>query len=203
MTPRKCIIDHFKKVDRKIYSILKDFDFELWIEVVPKKDYFQKLCREIIYQQLAGKAAEAIYQRFITLLPKGQVTPTHILALSDQSLRDQGLSWAKVKYVKDLALQTQSGTVQLNQLDILDDIAVINELTKVKGIGRWTAEMFLMFSLGRENIFSFGDLGLRKGLEKVYQLAKPGDAQIHQIIKPWSPYKTYGSIALWQCLDIK
>jgi DNA-3-methyladenine glycosylase II len=201
MTNKKIIIEHFNKADQKIAPILAEMEFEAWIEVVPKELYFQKLCREIISQQLAGKAADAIYNRFLKQMPKGTVTPNHILDIDNQTLRDCGLSWAKVKYIKNLAQQTQDRTVNLDKLGNIDDETVVTELTKVKGIGRWTAEMFLIFSLGREDVFSFGDLGLRKGLKKIYDLNRPTQKQILKIVKRWTPYKTFGSLALWQSLE--
>lgn len=198
---RSKILAHFKHADQNIYKVLRSVNLNDWIKPVKPTEYFQKLCREIISQQLAGKAAEAIYGRFVRLMPEGSVTPKHVLAVEDLVLRNAGMAWAKVKYVKDLAQQTQSGSIKLEPLAQLSEEAVIDELIKVKGIGRWTAEMFLIFSLDRENVFSHGDLGLRRGLEKVYDLKDPSREQIEKIISLWSPYKTYGSIALWQSLE--
>jgi DNA-3-methyladenine glycosylase II len=164
--------------------------------------YFQKLCDDIVSQQLAGSAATSIFNRFINLMPTKKFTPRHVLKLKDQALRDVGLSWAKASYIKNLAEKVNNQEVRLEKLSKLDDEAVIAELVKVKGIGPWTAEMFLMFSLGREDVFSHGDLGLRNGLVKLYQLRKPPTIErANRIVNRWSPYKSYGSLALWHSLD--
>jgi DNA-3-methyladenine glycosylase II len=201
MVKSEHLIKHFHQVDAKIAPIIEVINFTEWFEVVTPANYFGKLCREIIGQQLAGKAAKAIHGRFLQLMDQNLVTPKQIIEIPDQSLREVGLSWAKVKYIKDLANQTLNHTVELESLEKMDDEAVITELTKVKGIGRWTAEMFLIFSLGRENVFSYGDLGLRKGLEKIYGINKDELKKIEVIVEAWSPYKSYGSIALWHGLD--
>jgi DNA-3-methyladenine glycosylase II len=135
-------------------------------------------------------------------MPTKKFTPRHVLKLKDQALRDVGLSWAKASYIKNLAEKVNNQEVRLEKLSKLDDEAVIAELVKVKGIGPWTAEMFLMFSLGREDVFSHGDLGLRNGLVKLYQLRKPPTIErANRIVNRWSPYKSYGSLALWHSLD--
>lgn len=196
---------HFKKIDPVIYKFMVDLDFSNWLKPLVKKRiehvYFAALCRAIVGQQLSGKAARTIHSRFQELFPKKQVNPKKALKLKDQKLRDAGLSWGKVSYIKDLAHKHLSREVKLNNLRDLTNEEVIEELTKVKGIGPWTSEMFLMFTLGRENVFSFGDLGLKKGIEKLYKLKSPTQKQIEKIIKPWTPYKTYGSITLWQSLE--
>ena len=152
---------------------------------------------------MSGKAASTIFGRFEKLFGKKKVTPENILKLPDQKLRDAGMSWGKVKYVKDLAQKTLSKEINLETLETLEEDVVIAELTKVKGIGKWTAEMFLMFTLRRENIFSFGDLGLKKGIAKIYNIKNPTPKQIEKIIKKRHPYKSFGSFALWQSLETK
>ena len=182
-----------------------DLDFNEWIKPQKKKkgslEYFRALCRNIIGQQLAGKAADAITNRFKKLFTPRQINPKKILSLSDQTLRDVGMSWAKVKYLKDLSQKTLNKEVNFDLIGSFSDEKVIEKLTKVKGIGPWTAEMFLMFTLGREDVFSFGDLGLRRGLEKLYKIQNPTVKQIEKIVNPWSPYKSYGSITLWHSLE--
>ena len=201
----KKVLSHFKKVDPKIYLYVTQIDYNKWFEKRPKRGehaYFHSLCRAIIGQQLSGKAAETIYGRFKDLL-NDEVTPENILSLDDQNLRDVGMSWSKVSYAKDLAQKVLDGEVHLTKLDDMANEEVVRELTTIKGIGEWTVEMFLMFTLNREDIFSFGDLGLKKGIMKVYEIENPTKEQIEKIIAPWSPYKTYGSIALWESLEIK
>lgn len=195
------ILNHFKKVDPKIYKAMTKVNFDDWIKTQKKHDYFVILCKEIIGQQLSGKAASTIINRFTNLLPKGTITPKHVLAIPDQDLRNVGMSWAKVSYVKNLAKAKLDKSVKFTKFDSLSDEEIIKELTSVKGIGPWTAEMFLIFTLHRPNVFSFGDLGLKNGFTKVYGIEKPTKKDIEPIIEKWSPYKSYGSITLWHTLD--
>ena len=192
---QKKIKNHFKKVDSVIHQVMEDMDLRQWVDQ-SKRDYFTALCEDIIGQQLSGKVADVIFSRFEKLFPKKQITPARILTLTDQQIRDIGTSWAKVKYLKDLAKQVKDKTIKLGQLDQLADDRVITELTKIKGIGPWTAEMFLIFTLKREDIFSLGDLGLKKAIAKLY-----GQRKIELIINQWAPYKSFGCLALWHSLD--
>ena len=114
------------------------------------------------------------------------------------------MSWAKARYIKNLAQTVTDGTVNLDNIASYDDEGVIAELTKVKGIGPWTAEMFLMFSLARQDIFSLGDLGLRKAIQKLYAFKKkPTDKQIEKLSKKWIPYRTCAARILWRSLDLE
>jgi len=194
------VINHFKKNDPKILAVLETINLDDWFDDSPVSDHFYNLTRNIIYQQLAGKAASTIFSRFEKQL-NGKIDPVKITQSDPQSLRDCGLSWAKVKYVKDLAEKVITKEVIIDSLDTLDDESVINELVKVKGIGRWTAEMFLIFTLKRPNIFSFGDLGLANGFAKLYDMPNASIKDIESKVKLWHPYKSYGSLALWHHLD--
>lgn len=198
----KIILDHFKKNDQKLYAII--IKIGKMDRHLPKTsgNYFSDLCESITNQQLSGKAAATIWGRFVGLMEKGNVTPLHVLKVPEEKIRGAGMSWAKARYVRDLALKVKSKLVKLDQLDQLSDEEVIIELVKVKGIGSWTAEMFLMFTLGRENIFSYGDLGLRNGIKKVYNLDNPTKDQIEMLAKKWSPYKTYACRILWKSLEV-
>jgi DNA-3-methyladenine glycosylase II len=191
---------HFEAVDRKIYALMGEVELEpLRLEVDASK-YFARLCREIIGQQLSSKVARVIAGRFVDLFPGREITPERVLTLKDEDLRGTGISWAKVNYIRDLALKTRQGEVDFGRLAALDDKRVIEELTRVKGVGRWTAEMFLIFTLGREDVFSHGDLGLRRGVARLYDLRESdGDleGQIEEITRRWSPYRSYGCLALW------
>jgi DNA-3-methyladenine glycosylase II len=173
------------------------------VPIVDTSKYFHKLCRDIIGQQLAGKAADAIFNRFENFLDHA-VSPEKVLENTDTDLRNVGLSWAKVRSVIDLSQKVMSREVALEKLPAMTDNEVIQELIKVKGIGTWTAEMFLIFTLGREDVFSFGDLGLKKGFKKLYQV---GDKNLLDVLtnkmKIWSPYRSYASLALWHSLDSK
>ncbi|MBI4973220.1 DNA-3-methyladenine glycosylase 2 family protein [Candidatus Roizmanbacteria bacterium] len=177
------------------------------IEVIQKEKperYFYQLCRDIVGQQLSGKAAETIFGRFEKLFPDGKIQPSNILTIPHEKMRAVGMSNAKARYVHHLAEAVQNEGLRLLQLDSLPDEEVIIELTKVKGIGRWTAEMFLIFTLGRQDIFSYGDLGLKKGLMKIYGFKKePTKKQVEKIVKKWSPYKSFASRVLWGSLEMK
>lgn len=199
LTPITDIISHFQKVDKKVAEVLPRITWSDWFEDVESSDHFYNLTKNIIYQQLAGRAASTIFGRFEVLVK--EVSPQNVISIDAQLLRDAGLSWAKVSYVKDLAEKVANKVIDLTKIEQMDNEAVITELTKVKGIGRWTAEMFLLFTLHRENIFSYGDLGLKNGLAKLYQLDSPSVADIKKIVSRWSPYESYASIALWHTLD--
>ncbi len=193
---------HFQKVDPKIAQVLSAMELELL--KAETSGYFAKLCREIISQQLGSGAAHAIHGRFLKLFPRKDVTPKGVLKYSDQQLRNTGMSWAKARYVRSLAEALYYGKVRLDNLQTLTDEEAITELTKVKGIGRWTAEMFLMFTLGREDVFSHGDLGLSKGLELLYGKSKVRTPKlINSITESWSPYRTYACLALWHAKDTR
>lgn len=201
MVKAKEIKNHFKNNDPVIYQVMADMD--LVGLSVPKSsgNYFLKICREIIAQQLASKAAHKIIERFYKLFNKKNINPADVLAFSEQELRNVGMSWAKAGYILDLAKKVNDKEVKIDNLHNLDNESVIKELVKVKGIGRWTAEMFLIFTLGREDVYSMGDFGLRKAIKNLYSFKKmPTDKQIIKIISRWTPYKSYGSLALWKSL---
>lgn len=201
----KVILSHYKAKDPTIFKVVKDLNYQEWLEGIAatSDDYFYALCSSIIGQQLSGKAATAIRQKFLKLLGRRKLSPQAVLKLEDQTMRDAGLSWAKIKYIKDLSLKVKNKEIDLLKMPELSDEEVIAELVKVKGIGKWTAEMFLMFTLKRPDIFSHGDLGLRKGFTKLYGIENPTVEDIEKVISKWSPYKTYGSIALWRSLEIE
>lgn len=163
---------------------------------------FQDLLESIISQQLSNKAASTIFNRFLSLFPKEQVPqPEEILKLNEETLRSCGVSHQKASYLKSLAEEITSQKIVLDNLHLLEDEEVILELTKVKGIGRWTAEMFLIFSLGRQNIFSVGDLGLRSAVAKLYGVNREDKIKIEEISKSWNPYRSLASLYLWKSLE--
>lgn len=197
------ILEHFSRNDGVIYSVMKTIDFSKWLgkKKTTRLEYFRSLCRQIISQQLSGKAADTIQTRFEALFPEKMVSPQKLLAFEDATLRNVGMSWAKVSYVKNIATEVLGRTIRWDDFVILQDEDVITELIKIKGVGRWTAEMFLMFTLGREDVFSHGDLGLKRGIEKLYHLKNPSPKRIETITSFWKPYRSYGSISLWQSLE--
>lgn len=192
---------HLQRVDPTLYSyveriIIPDFS--------KRQDSFTELCDTIISQQLSGKAASTIFERFKALFPNKKITVDRLLKLDDEKIRSCGTSWAKVRSLKDLAQKVDDGVILLDRLDSMSDDEVKAHLIQIKGIGPWSAEMFLMFSLGREDVFSFGDLGLKKGIMKIYGLKKhPTAKQTERIISKWKPYRTYASRILWKSLELK
>lgn len=193
------ILDHFQKRDPKLHACAMRAGK---IKLTPSTDYFTHLCESIINQQLSEKAGDTIFKRFEIELA-GSITPENVVQYSDDKLRSCGISLAKVRYIKGLSLTILNNELPLSKLKNLPDEEVIESLTKIKGIGRWTAEMFLMFALGRPDVFSHGDLGLRRAIEKIYYLKDPSLKQIEQLTKIWSPYRTYASIVLWRSLAPK
>jgi 3-methyladenine DNA glycosylase/8-oxoguanine DNA glycosylase len=163
---------------------------------------FAALVRSIVYQQLSGKAAGTIYSRFTGVLGRRQPNPRAILDADPEALRAAGLSRQKAAYITDLAAKVDSGELSLRRLRHLDDEQVIEQLTRVKGIGRWTAHMFLMFHLGRLDVLPVGDLGIRAGFRDAYGLGELPDARtMEEIAAPWAPYRSIGSWYLWRAQD--
>lgn len=198
------IAQHFKKKDPILHSYLKQVGPIEDLQGDLPKNYFFRICKEIVGQQLSSKAGRAIFSRFKNVFPKGVVCPEAVLATAHETLRDSGISHAKARYVRNLAESVVSGNLDFKNFQKLTNEQVIEQLTKVKGIGPWTSQMFLMFTMGREDVFSPGDLGLRKAIKKVYKFKKePSPKQIEKIVSQWSPYKTYACLALWQILDLK
>jgi len=190
------IKQHFKKVDLILFRVAERAG-ELQ-NITPQRppDYFSSLCRDIIAQQLGGGAARAVLGRFNALFPQRKAKPSYIIAIQAKELRKSGMSWAKARSIKDLARKVVAKEVALSKLSSLSDEDAILELTKIKGIGQWTAEMFLIFSLGREDVFSFGDLGLKKACTKLY-----GKRKMEPIVARWSPYRSWASLILWKSQD--
>ncbi len=170
------------------------------IKPIKKSLYFEDLVDAICSQQLSGKAAKTIFGRVKDALG-GKFEPEIILKTDTEELRKCGLSYAKCSYVKDLADKVVKKELQISKLDSLPDEEVIKELVAVKGIGRWTAEMFLMFSLGRADTFPVDDLGIKKGFEKVTGKLwdKVGSAKFAE--KNWAPYRTIACWYLWRSLE--
>lgn len=189
----KVVLKHFKKVDPILYQAALKVEFPI---LARTQDYFIDLVQTIINQQLSDKAAATIYERFEKLMPK--VTPENVLKVKDKKIREAGISYSKIKYIKGVSNEIVSGKLDLKKFDKQSDAVVMEELVKLKGIGPWSAEMFLMFSLGREDIFSTGDQGLKNAIKKLYGFKKdPTVQEMLSISARWSPYRTYGCRALW------
>ena len=165
-------------------------------------DPFVTLCRAIIAQQLSSRAASTITERLEARFDAGVLTPDGILATPDDTLRSLGLSRQKQASLKDLAARTRDGRLQLATLATLSDADVMRQLTQVRGIGVWTAEMFLIFSLGRLDVFPVGDLGIRKAIQRVYGYKRmPAVSTMHRHARKWAPYRTIAAWYLWESYD--
>ncbi len=187
-------VKHLSKAD----PVLKDLIRRVGpFTLKTHRDRFDLLVRSILSQQISTKAARAIRLRLADRVKPHGITPESIARLSDASLRSVGLSAQKVSYLRDLTEHASSGRLQLHRLGRFDDEAVIEQLIAVRGIGRWTAQMFLMFALGRLDVFPHDDLGLRSSLKRLYGLTDlPDKKTSHALAEPWSPYR---SIATWYC----
>ena len=166
--------------------------------------HFDALLRAIVYQQLSGKAAATIHGRIIALFGGRAPTPKDLLATPDDALRAAGLSRQKLSYLKDLAAKVENGTVPIDavEIDHLADDEIIGRLVQVKGIGRWTAHMFLMFRLGRPNVLPELDLGVQNAIRRAYRLRKqPGPKDVLRIGAKWSPFASVACWYLWRSLE--
>lgn len=198
----RAAFNHFQKKDNVLFSIAKKVAIE---PIEPRKtsEYFRSLCYEIIGQQLAKNAARTIFGRFENLFPKRKITPEYALKISEEAIRNAGASWSKASFVKDLAQKVADGALDLKSIKRMDDSQAVEKLMQVKGIGPWTAQMFLMFTLGRDDVFSHGDLGLRKAIIKIYSLRESAEKdEIEEISNKWKPYRTYACRILWKSLEL-
>ena len=167
-----------------------------------RADHFSALVRAIIFQQLSTKAATTIHSRLVATLPDSRVTPDALASVTEEQFRNAGVSRQKALYLRDLCEKLTSGDVRLEDVEALDDESVIAALTKVKGIGRWTAEMFLMFRLHRPDVLPVGDLGILTAVQKAYRLRKrPTADRLRQLADAWKPYRSIACWYLWRSLD--
>ena len=190
---------HLAKVDPILAKLMKQIEPQAF----PLKDnYFQALVHEVANQQLSRKAAQSIINKMLLLFKPGKFpTPQEYLKMSDVKLRSAGFSFSKIACTKNIAQFFIDRKKEMAKVHELTDEDIIKLLTEIKGVGVWTAEMFMIFSLGREDIFSYGDLGLRKGLQKVYNFKKePTLKQMKKIVEAWKPYRTHGSRYMWASL---
>jgi DNA-3-methyladenine glycosylase II len=165
--------------------------------LVPNPDGFSVLVRSIVSQQISSKAARSISARLEESL--GGIRPKNLLRAKDETLRAAGLSVAKTRAVRDLAEKVHGGEVPLNRLPEMPDEEVIECLLPVRGIGRWTAEMFLIFSLGRFDVLPVGDFGLREGVRRQYELdEQPGKQELEKLAEPWRPYRSIATWFMWR-----
>jgi DNA-3-methyladenine glycosylase II len=193
-------VTHLKKCDPTLRAIIERIGPCRMEFGLPE---FCSLAEAIVYQQLNGKAAVMIFNRFAALAGE-PLTPEGILRLKDEQLRSAGLSKQKSAYLKDLAAKTASGLLDFSRLQELTDGEVIEHLTQVKGVGVWTAHMFLMFSLRRPNVLPTGDYGVQVAIRKHYKKRKlPKPKDMEKIAKAWEPYRSVACWYMWRSLEIK
>lgn len=202
VSPHRKAINHLRSVDPVMADVITRVG-RCTLEPRTEWTHFDALVRSIVFQQLSGKAAATIHGRVLTLIGDGAEAPKRIIATPHEALRSAGLSTAKANYVRNLAEHVLDGSLPVESLHELTDDEVIAALTQVKGIGRWSAQMFLMFRLGRPDVLPELDLGVQKGIQKAYRLRKlPTPAQVLRRGAKWAPYRTIGSWYMWRVLEI-
>lgn len=200
VSPREALA-HLRRVDPVMAGVIREVG-PYRLNLRRGHSHFHDLVRAIVYQQLSGKAAGTIHGRVCALFPRRHVDPERLLALSDASLRSAGLSRQKASYLRDLAEKVHTGAVPLDRVRRMSDQAIVDHLVQVKGVGRWTAQMFLMFRLGRPDVLPELDLGIQNGIRKAYGLrrrATPKD--VLRIGKAWTPYSSIACWYLWRYVD--
>ena len=194
-------VNHLRKSDPVLAKIIAEVG-PCRYEVKKFGTHFDALCRSIIYQQLSTKAAATIHGRFLDLFEDRAPSPEALLAIPEPKLRGVGLSSQKAAYIRDLANKVHSGALPLDHLDTLGDAEIIDYLVQVKGIGVWTAQMFLMFRLGRLDVLPDLDLGIRNAIKKAYRVrGVPTPKRIAKFGEPWRPYASIACWYLWRSLD--
>ena len=192
---------HLSKRDRVMRKLIPQFGEG---RLQSRGDAFTTLARSIVGQQISVKAAQSVWERFAALLPEPshRLKPASVLALATADARGAGLSARKVEYLFDLAQHFESGSVHVRQWQQMDDEAIIDELVAIRGIGRWTAEMFLIFHLMRPNVLPLDDLGLLKGISVNYFSGEPvSRAEAREVGEAWAPYRSVATWYLWRSLD--
>lgn len=173
------------------------------LDIRKSTDYFISLIESIVSQQLSVKVADIIFARFENLFPEKKITPEKVLEIDADVMRQVGMSYGKITYVKSLAQHVIDSPLLFEKFDELSEEEIVTELVQVKGIGKWTAEMFLMFTMGKPDIFSYGDLGLKNAIKKLYKLDELSEEKALAIAENWKPYRSYACRYLWRSLDQK
>lgn len=196
----RAAILHLKKCDPVLRLIIERIG-PCCMEYGPPE--FHSLAEAILYQQLNGKAAVSIFKRF-TALAGDPLTPAGILTLTDEQMRSVGLSKQKSSYLRDMAERAAAGQLDFTRLHEMSDEEVIKHLTQVKGVGVWTAQMFLMFTLKRPNVLPTGDFGIQMAMKKHYKKRKlPKPLHMEKIAHAWEPYRSIACWYLWKSMDVK
>ena len=196
---KKQILTHFDTKDPVMAAVIRKAGV---FKLSRNHNYFLVLCKAIIAQQISTKAAESITRRFQALFAGQNPTPKEVVRISKLKLRNVGLSGQKVKYLKDLGARFLDGSIRPHRLTYQNNEEVIENLTSVYGIGRWTAEMFLIFSLNRIDVLPLGDLGLKAGIKKIYNMRSlPSPKKMLALGKKWHPMETVGTWYAWRIQD--
>jgi 3-methyladenine DNA glycosylase/8-oxoguanine DNA glycosylase len=194
-------VNHLKRVDPKLARVIEAVG-ACRLQLRTEGTHFQALARAIVFQQLSGKAAGTIFARLNALYPTDGIAPNAVLATADEELRSVGMSRQKIAYLKDLSAKVLSGALPLDAVESMDDDDLIAHLVQVKGIGRWTAQMFLMFRLGRPDVLPELDLGIQNAIRRVYRMRKrPTPQQVKKIGARWSPHSSVACWYLWRSLE--
>ena len=197
------MIDGIKKlssIDIRLKTFLQKFS----VPVLPiEKNYFWSLCRSVIYQQISGKAAKKISDRYLSLFDQDvKMTPADVLEIDIEKIYKVGISRQKSSYIKNIADAFSNNIINEKKISELDDQEIIKQLTSIKGVGRWTAEMFLIFTLRRTDVFPVTDLGVQKGFQIFYSLDNlPTIEMMNQKSELWRPYRTIMSLYLWYAVE--
>lgn len=194
---------HLARCDPKMAALMRHVG-PYRLETRALHSPFHALMRAITYQQLSGKAAATIFSRVLALFPpQGEPAPAHLLALPDQTLRAAGLSRNKLAALRDLAAHSVQGKLPaLRELETMADEEIIRRLTAVRGVGRWTVEMLLIFNLGRPDVLPLDDLGIRKGFRLAYGMRRlPATSTVERAGRAWAPYRSVASWYLWRAVD--
>jgi DNA-3-methyladenine glycosylase II len=196
--------EHLRSVDHVMRGLIDErgpIDPEI-DRRASRPDPYEAIARAIVGQQLSTKAARSIWERLVEILGGTFPQPSVLLAADAETIRGAGLSRSKVNFLRDLAERVDDGRLDLGRLAELPDEDVIATLTEIKGIGPWTAEMFLIFHLGRPDVVSTGDLGIRRAVQIAYGLEElPGPTDLERIAEPWRPHRTLACLYLWRSLD--
>ena len=197
----KAGIDLLKK-DKKMNDLINKFgrpDFS------QREDYFQSLLRSIVFQQLSGKAAQTIYERLVNLIPNtSNLCPNEVLKLDKDEMRKAGLSFQKIDYVRNMANYFENNSFYKKDVERMTDEEISKELIQIKGIGQWTVDMFLMFTLNRADILPYKDLGIQKGIMKILNMKNlPSKKEMENCSRKWRPYRTIACWYLWKMADDK
>jgi DNA-3-methyladenine glycosylase II len=194
-------VKHLRTVDPVLSGIIDSIG-PCRMTVAHELSHFEALARSIVYQQLSGKAAATIYGRFEALFPGSRPQPKKLLELEELLLRGAGLSRQKAAYLQDLARLVTAGELPIEELGKFPDAEVVTHLTRVKGVGRWTAQMFLLFRLGRPDVLPELDLGIQKAVQRVYGLRKrPTPERVLKIGMKWAPHRSVATWYLWRSLE--